>query len=67
MQVAKGSVGATIDAAEVGNLQRQKHDLMPAALKFCAQIDVVQKRTTEVGHSIGEDEDLHCMRDKTGF
>jgi hypothetical protein len=32
---------------------------MPSAEEFSAKIDVVQKRTTEIGHFIREEEDLH--------
>jgi hypothetical protein len=32
---------------------------MPPTEEFSAKIDVVQKRTTEIGHFIREEEDLH--------
>ena len=39
---------------------RQKHDLMAALEKFEGKINVMEKRTAQVGHFPTEEEDFHC-------
>ena len=58
MHVAESAVGSPVHTGR-WNLDREKHNLVPAAEEFSAKIDVVQKRTTEIGHVLREEEDLH--------
>ena len=66
VQVAESAIGSSVDP-DGRDLHREKDHLMAPAEEFSAKIDVVQERTTEIGHFIREEEDLHCMRGKTGF
>jgi len=53
---------ATIDIAIValgGFLDNQKYDRMTAFLKFCSEVNVVEKGTTHVRHPISEETDFH--------
>jgi hypothetical protein len=58
MQIAKPTIGSTIHTFG-RDLDGEKGYGMSPSEEFCCKIDVVQKRTTEIGHFIREEEDLH--------